>query len=52
MKTRKKHPGAVALGKLGAAGRMKKMTPEQRSAVASIAGKAGGRGRGKAKQAA
>lgn len=46
---KRKNPAAVALGKRSAAGRMKKLTPEQRSEIARKAGLAGGRGRGKAK---
>jgi hypothetical protein len=38
---------AVALGKRSAAGRMKKLSPEQRSEIARKAGLAGGRGRKK-----
>ena len=34
MAKKKKNPAAVALGKLGAIGRMKKMTPAQRSDLA------------------
>ena len=44
---KRKNPAAVALGKRSAAGRMKKLTPEQRSEIARKAGLAGGRGRGK-----
>lgn len=46
---KRKNPAAVALGKRGAKIRMKKLTPEQRSAIARKAGLAGGRGRKKAK---
>jgi hypothetical protein len=46
---KRKNPAAVALGKRSAAGRMKKLTPEQRSEIARKAGLAGGRGRKKAK---
>lgn len=42
------NPAAVALGKRSAKGRMSKLTPEQRSAIARKAGLAGGRGRKKA----
>ena len=45
---KRKNPAAVALGKRSAAGRMKKLTPEQRSEIARKAGLAGGRGRKKA----
>lgn len=38
--TRKKNPAAVALGKRSAAGRMRKMSPEQRKAVAKKAARA------------
>jgi hypothetical protein len=34
MARKRKNPAAVALGKRSAAGRMKKLTPEQRSAIA------------------
>jgi hypothetical protein len=37
-----KNPAAVALGKLGGTARAAKMTPEERSAAASKAGKLGG----------
>jgi hypothetical protein len=37
MVKRRKNPHAVALGKLATAGRMKRMTPEQRSKVGKIA---------------
>jgi hypothetical protein len=37
MKQRKKNPAAVTLGKLSAAGRMKKLTPAQRKAIAKHA---------------
>ena len=46
---KRKNAAAVALGKRSAAGRMKKLTPEQRSEIARKAGLAGGRGRGKKK---
>jgi hypothetical protein len=44
----RKNPAAVALGKRGAKARQKKLTPEERSAIARKAGLAGGRGRKKA----
>ena len=47
MMPKRKNPAAVALGKRSAAGRMKKLTPEERSAIARKAGLAGGRGRPK-----
>lgn len=37
-----KNPAAVALGKLGGAARASALTPEQRQAIASAAGKKGG----------
>lgn len=46
---KRKNPAAVKLGRRGAKVRMKKLTPEERSAIARKAGLAGGRGRGKAK---
>ena len=46
-KAPKKNPAAVALGRLGGKKRNARLTAEQRSAIASIAGKAGGRGRPK-----
>ena len=42
---RRKNPAAVALGKRGAKARLKKLTPEERSAIARKAGLAGGRGK-------
>jgi hypothetical protein len=44
---RKKNAAAVALGKLGAKARNRKLTPEERSEIARRGGKAGGRGRKK-----
>jgi hypothetical protein len=41
---RRKNAAAVELGKRGAKARLKKLTPEQRSAIARKAGLAGGRG--------
>ena len=37
VKQKKKNPIGVAFGKLGTAGRMKKLTPEQRKAIAKHA---------------
>jgi hypothetical protein len=45
----KKNPAAVALGRLGAKERNKKLTAEERSEIAKRAGLAGGRGRKKDK---
>jgi hypothetical protein len=48
-KNRKKHPGAVALGKLGGRkgglARAKSLTKERRQEIARIAGAAGGKAR-------
>jgi len=44
--TKAKHPGAVSLGRLGGAARAAALTPEQRSAIAQKAGKAGGAPKG------
>lgn len=44
---KKKNAAAVALGRLGAKVRNKKLTPEERSEIARRAGLAGGRGRKK-----
>ena len=46
-KLKKKNPAAVALGALGGRARKRKLTAEQRSAIARKAGLAGGRGRKK-----
>lgn len=46
-KAKAKNPAAVALGALGGKARRKKLSPEERSAIARAAGKAGGRGRKK-----
>jgi hypothetical protein len=46
-KVKEKNPAAVALGSLGGKARKKNLSKEQRSAIASAAGKAGGRGRTK-----
>jgi hypothetical protein len=40
MATKRKHAGAVALGKLSAKARMKKIPPEQRAAIARHAAQA------------
>ena len=45
---KKKDPAAVALGRKGGKARLRKMTAEERSAVARLGGKAGGRGRKRA----
>lgn len=37
---KRKNPHAVALGRKGGKARLTKMTPEQRSAIASLGGKA------------
>jgi general stress protein YciG len=44
---KKKNPAAVALGRKGGKARSQSLTPEQRSEIARLAGKAGGRGRKK-----
>jgi hypothetical protein len=47
MPPKKKNPAAVQLGSLGGLARKKSLTKAQRRAIASAAGKAGGRGRAK-----
>jgi hypothetical protein len=44
---KKKSAAAVELGRKGGQARKKKLTAEQRKAIASMGGKAGGRGRPK-----
>jgi len=46
---KKKNAAAVALGRLGAKVRNKKLTSEERSEIARRAGLAGGRGRRKSR---
>jgi hypothetical protein len=46
-KPKEKNAAAVALGALGGAARKKKLSKEERSAIARKAGLAGGRGRTK-----
>jgi hypothetical protein len=49
MAKRSKNPSAVALGSLGGKARKKNLTKQERIEIARKAGKAGGRGRPKAR---